>query len=117
MYSNQYKYGDLVDILVSFEQNLDTAYVTGIQKWENGTLVETEKYQWHGLDRLNQITTAPGILALIHGNGGNMELAIDQAISHGYTHVYTTDRILQDNVWGGLPPYMSAQIKYIAEKP
>lgn len=117
MYSNQYKYGDLVDVLVSFEQNFDYAYVTGIQNWDSGTLVETEKYQWHGLDRLNQITTAPGVLALVHGNSGNMALAIDQAFSHGYTHVYTTDRILQNNIWGGLPQYLSSEIKYIAEKP
>lgn len=100
MYSNQYRYGDLVDVLVSFEQDFDTAYATGIVTWQNGTAVETDKYMWHGLDRLNQITTAPGSLALIHGNAGNMALAIDQAISHGYTHVDTTDRVFQNNVWG-----------------
>ena len=117
MYSNQYRYGDLVDVLVSFEQNFDYAYVTGVQSWNGGILTETEKYQWHGLDRLNQITTAPGVSALIHGNSGNMTLAIDQAFSHGYTHVYTTDRVLEDNIWGGLPRYLSSEIQYIADKP
>lgn len=117
MYSNQYRYGDLVDVLVSFEQNFDTAYVTGIQSWKDGVLVETDKYQWHGLDRQNQITTAPGFLALIHGNSGNLTLAIDQALSHGYTHVYTTDRVLQNNVWGGVPTYLTSEIDYLSAKP
>ena len=117
MYSNQYRYGDLVDVLVSFEQNFDTAYATGIVTWQNGTAVETDKYMWHGLDRLNQVTTAPGSLALIHGNAGNMALAIDQAISHGYTHVYTTDRVFQNNVWGGLASYMTSEIGYETAKP
>lgn len=117
LYSNQYRYGDLVDVLVSFEQTFDTAYTTGIRTWQNGAVVETDKYQWHGLDRLNQITKAPGVLALIHGNSGNMALAIDQALSHGYTHVYTTDRVLNANIWGGVAAYMTSEIQYLSSKP
>jgi Spherulation-specific family 4 len=100
-YSNQTKYSDLPDVLVSFEQNLDVASNAPVNDWT-------------GLKR--QIPASKsGQLALIHRNGTNLAGAVDQSLAQGYTHIYTTNRVLENNIWGGLPPYLMTEIQYIAD--
>jgi hypothetical protein len=100
-YSNQLAYGDLVDVLVSFEQNLDVASNAPVNDWTP-------------LKR--QVTNGKsGQLALIHRNTTNLAGAVDQALVLGYTHVYTTSRALENNIWGGLPPYLASEIQYVAD--
>lgn len=98
-YSNQINYTDIVDVTCSFEQTLDYA--------------SAPSSTWTQLNRQNTATTKKQ-LALIHTNSTNLAGAIDQSISHGYTHFYTTDRILTNNIWGGLPPYFTTEVQYIA---
>jgi hypothetical protein len=100
-YSNQLQYSDLPDVLVSFEQNLDIASNAPVNDWSP-------------LKR--QITNSKsGQLALIHRNSTNLAGAVDQALTLGYTHIYTTNRLLENNIWGGLPPYLMSEIQYIAD--
>jgi hypothetical protein len=99
-YSNQVNYADIVDVDCSFEQNYATA-------------ANSPTNDWSGLNRQN-VTTLSGQLALIHRNSSDMSGAIDQSIAHGYTHFYTTDRLLESNVWGGLPSYFASEVTYIA---
>jgi hypothetical protein len=99
-YSNQLLYSDLPDVLVSFEQNFSVA-------------ANAPTNDWSALTRQVPDSKA-GQLALIHGNTTSLDGAVDQALAHGYTHVYTTDRVLENNVWGGLPTYLTTEIGYIA---
>lgn len=102
-YSNQLKYADLPDVLVSFEQNLDVASNAPVNNWA-------------GLNR--QVpSSASGQLALIHRNSTNLAGAVDQALAKGFTHVYTTNRLLENNIWGGLPPYLMSEIQYLTNRP
>lgn len=98
-YSNQVNYTDIVDVTCSFEQTL--AYAAAPSN------------TWTNLNRQN-VTTTKKQLALIHTNSTDLAGAIDQAISHGYTHFYTTDRVLTNNIWGGIPPYFTTECQYIA---
>jgi Spherulation-specific family 4 len=99
-YSNQLKYADLVDVLVSFEQ----------------TYANAAANDWKLLNR--QVTASPASqLALIHGNDLSLDGAIEQAFAHGYSYVFTTNRQLGNNIWGGLPPYFTSEIQYLANRP
>ena len=95
-YSNQVNYGSLVDVDCSFEQTYENASMNG----------------WGNLNRQPGNTAAQ--LALIHTNSNDLNGAIDQAISHGYTHFYTTNGVLTNNIWGALPPYFTSEVQYIA---
>jgi Spherulation-specific family 4 len=102
-YSNQLLYSDLPDVLVSFEQNFSVAANAPTNNWSNLT---------------RQIPNSKsGQLALIHGNATSMDSAVDQALAKGYTHVYTTDRVIENNLWGDLPTYLTSLIEYIANRP
>jgi Spherulation-specific family 4 len=101
LYSNQLDYSDLVDVLVSFEQNFDVA-------------INAPVNDWRPLKR-QIINSKSGQLALIHRNTTNLAGAIDQALAFGYPHVYTTNRVLENNIWGGLPLYLTSEIQYIAD--
>ena len=102
-YSNQTNYGDLVDLLVSFEQNVDTAANAPTNDWSN----------------LNRQITKAGSkqLALIHRNDSYLDAAINQSFSRGYTHVFTTNRKLENNLWGGLPTYFTTEVQFLANLP
>jgi hypothetical protein len=103
LYSNQLLYSDLPDVLVSFEQKFSVAANAPTNNWSNLT---------------RQIPNSQsGQLALIHGNATSLDGAVDQALAKGYTHVYTTDRIIENNLWGGLPTYLTSLIEYIANRP
>jgi Spherulation-specific family 4 len=100
-YSNQLAYSDLPDVLVSFEQTFDVASNAPINDW---------------IPLTRQVPGSKGgQLALIHRNTTNLAGAVDQALALGYTHVYTTNRVLENNIWGGLPPYLTSEIQYIAD--
>ena len=102
-YSNQLQYANLPDVLVSFEQNFSVA-------------ANSPTNDWAGLNR--QVPNSQsGQLALIHRNDSSLATAVDQAFAHGFSHVYTTNRLLENNVWGGLPPYLTSEIQYIANHP
>ena len=96
-YSNQVNYTDIVDVTCSFEQTYSYAATNS----------------WAYLNRQN-VTTTKKQLALIHTNSVDLAGAIDQAIAHGYTHFYTTDGILSNNIWGAIPPYFTSEVQYIA---
>ncbi len=99
-YSNQLNYADLVDVLVSFEQ----------------TYANAAANDWKLLNR--QVTGSPaGQLGLIHSNDVSLDGAIEQAFAHGYAYVFTTNRQLGNNIWGGLPPYFTSEIQYLANRP
>jgi len=96
-YSNQLNYGNLVDVTCSFEQTYDYASANG----------------WLNLER-QIVSPSSKQLALIHTNSTDLNGAIDQSISHGYTHFYTTNGVLTNNIWGALPPYFTTEVQYIA---
>jgi len=98
----------VVDVTCSFEQTLAAAQTNPATGAVDG--------QWTGLERANTWTTH-GQLALIHTNSTDLVGAIEQSIAKGYTHFYTTDRLLQDNIWGGLPPYFASEVQYVADRP
>jgi hypothetical protein len=102
-WSNQKNYADLVDVTCSFEQTLEYAQANRAN----------QALDWHGLDRDNT-WTPQGQLALIHTNSSDLAGAIDQSIAKGYTHFFTTDRRLEDNPWGGIPPYFATEVSYVA---
>lgn len=95
-YSNQNRYADLVDVTCSFEETLAVA-------------ANAPANDWAKLDRAPATLDNPQ-LALIHTNSTDLAGAINQSISHGYRYFYTTDRTLNNNIWGGLPPYFTSQV-------
>jgi hypothetical protein len=105
-YSNQVRYGDLVDVLVSFEETLARATGSDIFGAPNEV--------WGNLNRQNPGKI--GQLALIHSNGANLADAVNQSFARGYTHVYTTDRVLNANIWGGIPPYLTTELQLVASR-
>jgi len=94
-YSNQVNYGSLVDVDCSFEQSYANASANG----------------WTALNRQAGNTAAQ--LALIHTNSGDLNGAIDQAISHGYAYFYTTNGTFPNN-YGTIPSYFTTEVQYIA---
>lgn len=104
--TNQRAYSRLVDVTCSFEQSLGTAQTNPA----SGAL------DWSGLDR-DPLNFAPGQLALIHRNSTDLKGAIEQAITKGYSHVFTTDRRLEENLWGGIPPYFADEVRTMASLP
>jgi hypothetical protein len=99
-YSNQINYADLPNVTCTFEQTYAVA-------------ANSPTNDWSGLTRQNT-TSWRGQLALIHTNSTDLAGAIDQAIAHGYTHFYTTNGTLDNNIWGALPPYFTSEVQYIA---
>ncbi len=102
-YSNQVNYGGLVDVTCAFEQTYAVA-------------VNAPANDWAGLNT-QPLSASYAKLALIHTNSTNLNGAIDQSISHGYKYFYTTNRTLDNNIWGGLPPYFTSEVQYIANHP
>lgn len=100
-YSNQLAYANLVDVTCSFEQTYAVA-------------ADSPTNDWAGLNR--QITTASQ-LALIHDNQSDLAGALSQAFGHGYNYVYTTNRTIDTNLWGGIPPYFTTEVEQIAARP
>ena len=98
-YSNQIRYGELVDVTCSFEQTLAVA-------------ADAPANDWAGLDQQTG-TSDNKQLALIHTNSTDLMGAINQAKSHGFRYFYTTDRTLDNNIWGGLPPYFTSEVDAI----
>ena len=99
-YSNQVKYGGLVNVTCSFEQTYATA-------------ANTPTNNWAGL-AIQAGTEANAHAALVYANSTDLNGAIDQSIAHGYEYFYTTDRTLGTNVWGGLPPYFTTEVNVVA---
>lgn len=98
-YSNQVQYGGLVDVTCSFEQTLAVAVNAPANDWAS----------------LNQQvgTSANKQLALIHTNSTDLAGAINQSAGHGFKYFYTTDRTLDNNIWGGLPPYFTSEVNAV----
>ncbi len=99
-YSNQVKYAGLVNVNCSFENTYAVAANSPANNWAN-------------------LALQPGAsvypqAALIHTNSVDLNGAIDQSIAHGYKFFYTTSRDLSSNVWGGLPPYFTSEVNYLA---
>lgn len=94
LWSNQLDYGYLVDILVVFEQTYSEAV--------NGN--------WAKLHSANQ-GHADKKLSLIHGNSVDLYGSIKASFDNNMSHVYVTDRIYSNNVWGGLPSYFYTEIE------
>lgn len=99
-YSNQTRYADLVDVTCSFEQTLAVAANMPTGDWANLN-------QQIGTENNKQ-------LALIHTNSTDLMGVINQAKAHNYSYFYTTDRTLDNNIWGGLPPYFTSQVEIVA---
>lgn len=103
--SNQKRYGELVDLLVSFEQS--RAYIDtfptdpdAAKLWSsdfgmlNAAIAEVDRPQ----------------LALIHGTAPEqLSRMLDLAYRRGYTHRYVTDDVLP-NPWDSVPDYLSAEL-------
>ena len=102
-YSNQAQYASLCDVTCSFEQTYAVAANAPTNDWASLNLLPlTESYAQ---------------LSLIHANSSDLNGAINQSISHGYKYFYTTNRLLNNNIWGGLPPYFSSEVSFIANHP
>ena len=99
-YSNQTNYVNLVDVCCTFENSYSAAANSPVNDWS-------------GLD-VQFVTTNADQAALIYANSSDLDGAIDRAISHGYDLFYTTDRTPSGNVWGGLPPYFTSEVNYVA---
>ena len=98
-YSNQKGYSKLVDVTCSFEQNLAEAMSPALD--------------WSGLNH-DPGNGAKGQLALIHGNTTDLYGAMVHSITKGYSHLYTTDRLLESNVWGGIASYLTDEVQFVA---
>lgn len=115
IYSNQLACSKFVDVLVSFEKNHIVAKFgeekgyskdPDVQKYVLENL-ENEAVSWTGLNSpysYKDYMKNDNRLALIHGvNMSALSEAISEAFNNGYSHVYVTSRVLDDNIWGGVP--------------
>ena len=98
-YSNQAKYGSLMTVTCSFEETYANASANNWTSSNFARLPGTEAFPQ---------------LSLIHTNSVDLNGAIDQSIAKGYKYFYTTNRLLNNNIWGGLPPYFTSEVQYIA---
>ena len=99
--SNLELYGNLVDVLVSFEQSISVAQAN----------------QWQGLTPPLAKIDRPQ-LALIHEaltEAQTLE-SVTQAFNHGYTHVYATDGLYSGNAWGHVTQYLPYEVSAITGK-
>ena len=99
-YSDQVQYGGLADVTCSFENTYAVA-------------ANSPTNNWSTLSMLSGTQSYPQA-ALIHTNTTDLNGAIDQSTSHGYKFFFTTDHTLNENVWGGLPSYLTSEVSYIA---
>lgn len=99
LYSNQIRYASLVDVTCSFEQSYALAANAPTNDWAPLT-------QQSG-------TGSNAQAALIHTNSSDLTGAIAQSINRGYKYFYTTNRTLNENVWGSLPPYFTSEVNYL----
>src|SRR5262249_20169789 len=102
-YSNQTNYINLVDVCCTFENSYSVA-------------ANSPANDWSGVN-VQLVTTNADQAALIYGNSSDLGGAIDEAISHGYNLFYTTSLSPAGNVWGGLPPYFTSEVNYVANHP
>ncbi len=109
LYSDQLLYKNLVDVLCSFEE---TYAVASADNWAALNRQDPTAGLDAGLD-----AGTHSELALIHTNAVNMAGAVAEGFLHGYTHVYTTDRMLDANIWGGIPPYFTSEVTFVANLP
>jgi hypothetical protein len=100
--SNLELYGNLVDVLVSFEQSIGTAKAN----------------DWKGLTPPLAKVKRPQ-LALIHEalTIDEMTRSVQEVFKLGYTHVYATDGLYSGNAWGHVTPYLLKEVAAITGKP
>lgn len=97
LYSNQLKYADLVDVLVSYRQSFS---------------------DW---SRLKAQTPTPAALeaALLYGTSqADMPNMLGYALDHKFSHVYATDRTPTGgaDAGGELSSYLEAEVDYLIER-
>jgi hypothetical protein len=93
LYSNQMRYGALVDILVSFEQTQQTASANN----------------WSALRRNDpEYATSPQ-LALVHNvpDIAAMQTVVTQSKAAGFQYIYATNGTYNGALWFDNPPYLS----------
>ena len=103
LYSNQYRYGALPDVLVSFEQNYATASAN------NYAL----------LTRNDPSYAAAKQLALVHNvsSVSAMQAVVAKSKAAGFSHTFATDGVIGSNLWYANPAYLSALITELAGAP
>lgn len=101
VWSNQYLWNNLGDVVCSYENAL--SHAQGNQEWY------APKVPWGNLVPETTITTNPQC-ALIHSNATDLAGAINQAISHGYKYFYTAEASVNDNTWGIMPSYFTSEV-------
>jgi hypothetical protein len=96
--SNLELYGNLVDVLVSFEQSISVAQANN----------------WTGLTPPLAKVDRPQ-LALIHEALTEAQTveSVQQAFNRGYTHVYATDGLYSGNAWGHVTQYLPYEVAAI----
>ena len=94
--SNQLQYSQLVSVLCSFEETYANAFTLG----PDGRILLTRR----------DLSNPTPELALIHTNALGLTGSVSRSFALGYTYVYTTDRLLNANIGGGLPPYFTTDV-------